>query len=287
MMKLVTYNIQYGKGLDGQVDLDRIADEIHGADIIALQEVERFWPRTGNVDQVAELYTHFNDYYWAYGAGVDLHVEGSTPQAPRRRQFGNMLLSRFPLLYSRHHLLPKYGSTGPLSIQRSAIEASIHIGDFAIRFYSVHLTHLSAETRLPQIEKLLDIHQKAQYEGAPVSGNLSGMDLESGVDSQQVPDLAIMMGDFNFQPDSREYNRIIGPISDYGGHVSNPVGLVDAWCECGNDKMDGKTSDVNKVPARLDYCFVSAQIRDRIKSCRVDTTATGSDHRPVWIEIDL
>lgn len=54
-MKLVTYNIQFGKGLDGRVDLDRIADEIRGADIIALQEVERFWPRSGNTDQVASL----------------------------------------------------------------------------------------------------------------------------------------------------------------------------------------------------------------------------------------
>ena len=81
-MKLVTYNIQYGKGLDGQVNLERIADEIRGADIIALQEVERFWPRTGNLDQVAELYARFNDYYWAYGAGVDLHVEDSESDRP-------------------------------------------------------------------------------------------------------------------------------------------------------------------------------------------------------------
>ena len=286
-MKLVTYNIQFGKGLDGRVDLDRIADEIRGADIIALQEVERFWPRSGNTDQVASLCSDFSDYYRVYGAGVDMHVEHSTPQTPRRRQFGNLLLSRFPIQYSRHHLLPKYGSTGPLSIQRSTIEASIQTGDFAVRFYSVHLTHLSFETRMPQIEKLLDIHQKAQFEGAPVSGNVSGMDWESGVDDQQVSNLAVMMGDFNFQPDSREYDRIIGPISGYGGHISNPVGLVDAWCECGNDKMDSSTAVVDSAPARLDYCFVSAQIRDRIKSCRVDTTATGSDHRPVWIEIDF
>ena len=46
MMKFVTYNIQYCKGQDGQVDPERIAKEVAGADIIALQEVERFWPRT-------------------------------------------------------------------------------------------------------------------------------------------------------------------------------------------------------------------------------------------------
>lgn len=40
-MKFVSYNIQYGIGLDGRLDLPRIASEIEGADIIALQEVKR------------------------------------------------------------------------------------------------------------------------------------------------------------------------------------------------------------------------------------------------------
>jgi len=37
-MKIVTYNIQYGRGKDGRFDLERIAEEIGGADLIALQE---------------------------------------------------------------------------------------------------------------------------------------------------------------------------------------------------------------------------------------------------------
>ncbi len=51
MVKLVSYNIQYGLGKDGAYDLDRITDEIRDADIIALQEVERFWKRSGMVDE--------------------------------------------------------------------------------------------------------------------------------------------------------------------------------------------------------------------------------------------
>ncbi len=38
-MKIVTYNIRYGLGLDNQYDLERIADSVRGADIIGLQEV--------------------------------------------------------------------------------------------------------------------------------------------------------------------------------------------------------------------------------------------------------
>ena len=44
-MRFVTYNIQYGKGRDGRFDLRRIADAVREADVIALQEVERYWIR--------------------------------------------------------------------------------------------------------------------------------------------------------------------------------------------------------------------------------------------------
>ncbi len=44
-MKLVTYNIQFGRGKYDRFDLARIAKAVNGADIIAMQEVERFWNR--------------------------------------------------------------------------------------------------------------------------------------------------------------------------------------------------------------------------------------------------
>ncbi len=49
-MKLVSYNIQYTKGRDGRFDTARIVESLQGADIIALQEVERNWPRTAMAD---------------------------------------------------------------------------------------------------------------------------------------------------------------------------------------------------------------------------------------------
>ena len=49
-MQLVTYNIQYGTGKDGTVDLRRIASEIASADVIAMQEVDRFWSRSNMTD---------------------------------------------------------------------------------------------------------------------------------------------------------------------------------------------------------------------------------------------
>ena len=285
-MHFLTYNIQYAKGRDGKVDLARIIGEVEGADVIALQEVERNWARSGNVDQVRLIGEALRGYFWVYGAGVDLHVDGATSAENSRRQFGNMLLCRFPILSSRHHLLPKYASSGPLSIQRSCIEATVRFGEKLLRLYSIHLTHLSAATRMPQVEALLAIHRNAVFEGAPVSGDVSGTDW-GDVGEQSVPVDAVLLGDFNFQPDSAEYARIVGPLSDYGGRIENPTGFVDAWCAAGHAIDGGHTSDVNDLPARLDYCFVSHALKSKITACRVDTSATGSDHFPLSTEIAL
>lgn len=287
-MRLATYNIQFGRGKDDRFDLERIAGELEGADVIALQEVERNAARSGNVDQAAELARLLGDYWWVYGAGVDLHAPAASHAASgfARQQFGNMLLSRQPILSSRNHLLPKYASLGPLSIQRSALEAVVDTAAGPVRFYSVHLTHVCAQTRLPQIEELLRIHRDAPFEGAALSGADVRQEYGQGV-PDELPRLAILMGDFNAQPDSQEYERMAGPDSPYGGRVTHPEGFVDAWVSAGNSRVEGVTAKIHGVPVCLDYCFVSARLANRIKSVSVDEAAQGSDHEPVWVEIDL
>jgi endonuclease/exonuclease/phosphatase family metal-dependent hydrolase len=49
-MKIVTCIIQFGLGKDNRHDLARVASEVKDADIIALQEVDRHWQRSGCVD---------------------------------------------------------------------------------------------------------------------------------------------------------------------------------------------------------------------------------------------
>ncbi len=50
---MATYNIRHGLGTDGVIDLDRTAATIRatGARVVALQELDRFWPRPGVTDQ--------------------------------------------------------------------------------------------------------------------------------------------------------------------------------------------------------------------------------------------
>lgn len=63
-MKLVSYNIQYGLGREGRYDLARVADEVRGADLVALQEVDRYWQRSRCVDAPAVLGSHLSEYHW-------------------------------------------------------------------------------------------------------------------------------------------------------------------------------------------------------------------------------
>ncbi|MED5516077.1 MAG: endonuclease/exonuclease/phosphatase family protein, partial [SAR324 cluster bacterium] len=66
MLSIVSWNIQYGKGADGLIDMHRIADVIQEGglpDILCLQEVSRNDPDTANgSDQVNELKTLFPNY---------------------------------------------------------------------------------------------------------------------------------------------------------------------------------------------------------------------------------
>ena len=62
-MKLVTYNIRFGLGADQKIDLERITDTVKNADIIALQEVERYWQRSGMTDQPEIISKHLKNYY--------------------------------------------------------------------------------------------------------------------------------------------------------------------------------------------------------------------------------
>lgn len=54
-MKVISDNIRFGLGSDHNIDLERIANTVREADIIGLQEVERFWDRSGMVDQLEVL----------------------------------------------------------------------------------------------------------------------------------------------------------------------------------------------------------------------------------------
>jgi endonuclease/exonuclease/phosphatase family metal-dependent hydrolase len=288
-MKLVTYNIQYGVGLDRRYDIARIAEAVRGADVIALQEVCRNNPNNGGRDMVAELSEALPDYFSVYGSNFEANVGSHVKDARARTmtfQLGNMVLSKTPIHLSRNLLLPRTKSFEAMNFQRGALEALIETPLGFIRFYSTHLDHRSPIERAKQIRFLHERLLNYPFEG----GGLSGL-AEVGLPEPPCPEAFIVMGDFNMLADSPEYRAIAGdPDHDFGMPLTADL-AVDAARRLGAAGADLVTwvdpdrPDDASRHKRIDYLFTSASLAGHLKRLWVDRQAVGSDHLPVWLEL--
>lgn len=288
-MKIVSYNIQYGIGMDGQYNIGRIADAVREADVIALQEVTRNSPNNQGRDMVAEIAEALPDHFFVYGAPFEVDMGSAIEKGRavnRRFQFGNMVLSKTPILSSRNLILPRMRTYDLLNLQRGALEALIATPLGPIRFHSVHLDHTSPAERMHQVEWLLEKALAYAKEG----GALTGVS-EFGFPEPPHPDAFILMGDFNLTPDSAEYSRIVGRPDVEFGLTRRSFLAVDAARAAGASSSDRITWIDAKHPADperrrcLDYIFVHAELAPHVKASRVDDDAVGSDHRPIWAEL--
>ncbi len=96
-VRVLSYNIHHAEGVDKVLDVERIARVIRSADpdLVALQEVDRNATRTGSVDQPAELAKRTG---LAGAFGPNIPLPGG--------DYGNAVLSRWPILRSENHRLP-------------------------------------------------------------------------------------------------------------------------------------------------------------------------------------
>ena len=287
-MKCVSYNIQFGFGDDAAFDLGRIVDAVRGADVIALQEVTRNSPMNEGRDLVADIRAMLPDYFAAYGPNLEADVGSHVRDGKAvdvRLQFGNMILSRTPILTSRNLLLPRTRSYDHVNLQRGALEAMIGTPFGPVRFYSVHLDHRGADERLAQIGFLMARVIGHAIEGGAVTG-IS----ELGFPEPPVPEAYVVMGDFNMLPGSPEYCAVAGAPDHEFGTPRVARHAVDAGLLPGGDLTPTcvnleDPADVSRHK-RLDYCFVHPLLASKVKSVRVDTAARGSDHKPVWLELE-
>jgi endonuclease/exonuclease/phosphatase family metal-dependent hydrolase len=289
-MRIVTYNIQYGTGLDGRYDSARIADAVRGADVIALQEVCRNNPRNGGRDMVAELMAALPDYFFVYGPNFEANL-GSYMRDGRAEtrmfQFGNMILSKTPIHLSRNLLLPRNRSYEAMNFQRAALEALIETPLGFVRFYSTHLDHRGPAERLAQIRYLRERILNYPLEG----GGLSGL-AEIGLPEPPCPEAFVLVGDFNMLAGSPEYVELTGaPDHEFGQPLTANL-AVDTAARLGASGDDVATwvdpvrpEDASRYK-RIDYIFSSASLAGRLKRLWVDAKAVGSDHRPVWLELE-
>ena len=269
-MLFTTYNMHYGVGSDGRYDVGRIADVLAEADIACLQEVARGWRENGHSHQAAEIARRLNRYYLFHGAmeadASTLHADGSIEN--RRRSFGNAIVSRWPIAWSRGAMLPKKRLASEFDLQRGYIEAVVMAPEGPLRIYCTHLSHVGSEQRLPQVEALMVAVRDCEMTGATWDGEASETFLFQEP-APAVPTAAIVAGDLNFTPHHPEYGRM------------SAAGLRDTWQAAGN----GETG-VESFPGRgrVDHVFATPDLASRVSRAWIDHSTPASDHWPVFVE---
>lgn len=271
MSAIVTWNIQAGRGCDGVTDLGRIAAATRAlgdADVVCFQEVSRNDPEIASgADQAAELGSLFPEFQSFFAAGVDR----DTPGKNKRRQFGNLLLSRLPVLQVFRHLLPRPADGGLKHMQRVAIEAVVQAAGGPLRVVTTHLEYYSVKQRRAQIERLRSLQGEISDNAAapPAAG-------QTPYEVLPRPVSLVLCGDFNLLPDDAEYRLL------FSGKDSL---LVDAWRKTHPGKAHPPTTGLydrkqwKKGGHCRDYFALSPDLAPRIASLVMDESSDASDHQ--------
>jgi endonuclease/exonuclease/phosphatase family metal-dependent hydrolase len=181
-MNVMTWNIRHALGNDDCLDLDRVIAVIRAAnpDVVALQEIDRYWPRSNGQDQPTLLASAL-DMDVTYGANLIEPATGS--------EYGTLILSRNPIAASDNLLFPLHNGFEP----RGRLSAAIDTSDLGkILYLNTHLqvgsTTTEAEAAAQRLEQATIIAQT--------------------VDASPIP--VVLCGDFNATPESPE----LAPIRD-------------------------------------------------------------------------
>lgn len=175
-LRVMTYNIHVGVGMDKKLDLQRIADVLNAQhpDLVGLQEVDRGVKRTEGKDEIAELgkLTAMN-----YAFAHNLDYQGG--------QYGVAILSRFPIKQIDHR---KYENRREAE-RRGMLRVEVELSGRIINFVTTHLDYQFADGRVFETEQLLKFL-------ASVKGPL------------------IVVGDFNDEPSGDAYKLMLTGFQD-------------------------------------------------------------------------
>ena len=172
-IRVLTYNIHHGEGVDGKFDLPRIAAVIKSAspDLVALQEVDQGTARASGVDQPAEL-ARLTGMEVVFGRNIDFEGGG----------YGTAVLSRLPVkAHSSVKLRSFYAGTAEKPEQRGVQIVEIgEPGEAGLVFLSTHLDYRP--------------HERERMASAEAINKLAAKYGER---------LMILAGDLNAEPQSR------------------------------------------------------------------------------------
>jgi endonuclease/exonuclease/phosphatase family metal-dependent hydrolase len=283
-MIVITWNIQWGRGVDGRVDLQRIVDTARNLgdfDILCVQEVADNYPGlagAGNANQFAQLAALLPGFHATGGIAVERHTAGLG-----RQRFGNMILSRQAPAQVLRHQLPWPADPVKPSMPRMALEAVFDTATGPVRVLTTHLEYYAPGQRGAQIEALRDLQTEAASHASNARpANQAGRPFEPRARDGR----AILCGDFNC--DARD-----PPIARLQEPLAGAPSWVDAWALAHPGQARPHTVGVYDFaqwqgqPHCFDFFFVSQDLAPRVRRVEIDGLTQASDHQPLLLEIDL
>lgn len=193
-VRALSFNIHGGLG-GGGLRLGTVAEEIEatGADVVFLQEVDRFRGRSRGTDQPSILADRLGMHV-AFGSNVRHPPTGRGRPAG---QYGTAVLSRWPITDQRNIALPNERGLE----QRGLLFAALDLDGTRIHVYGTHLQHTRGSIRLRQMRAVTQV-----------------------VAADPVPHL--LAGDFNAEPGSPALNTVGRYLLDPWPVVGEGAGLT-------------------------------------------------------------
>lgn len=277
IMRIISWNIQWGRGADGRVDLSRTIDALRAlgpAELIGLQEVARGFPSLSGEDDdgVARLAAAFPEHEAVFAPAVDAPGERGG-----RGQFGNLLLSSLPVLQVIRHALPFPADGRVPNMPRSCLEAVVEAPSGPLRVLVTHLEYYSAPQRQAQVDALRALQREAMTHAGVVA---RGKESSPVFAARPRPERAVLWGDFNMEAGSEDYRRMADGDSPWR----------DAWTLAHGDAPHAPSVGLHGAgwpdrPYCCDYFWVSESLAANVGDVRVDAATAASDHQPLVLEL--
>ena len=280
---LITWNIQSCRGCDGVVDPARIVRtcrEMADADVLCFQEVARNFPDlpgSRGEDQFALLAAELPGYHLVEGIAVDLRAPDGS-----RRQFGNALYSRAPVLQAFRHLLPFPADPAVPGMPRVAVEAVVRSPWGPLRVTTTHLAYYSSTQRAAQVERLRGLQAEAAGHAQDIAQGHGGP-----FATMPRPVSSVLTADFNFRPEDPLCARLQDPMG------AGVPAYRDIWSIAHPGTPHAPTLGVyDKVQWPGDaYCcdfiFVTEDLAPRVEEVAVNGATDASDHQPVLLRLRI
>jgi endonuclease/exonuclease/phosphatase family metal-dependent hydrolase len=276
-MKILTWNIQWGLGIDKKFDLARgmAYARATDADIICLQEIADGYADLEGSDgenQFEIIRDLMSEFHAFEGIAVDVPRHGGG-----RKRFGNMLLSRLPVGRVMRHILPWGGDITP-NMPRVVVDAIVMASFGPVHIMTTHLEYSSAFLRGYEVEGLRTIHRLAAERAARPSVKTYGPFVPHSETAS-----SLIMGDFNMLPNDPLKTLIEEPFGE------DVPALYDAWKIKNGDASHPPSfciyDQTYNLPHCCDFMFVSEDLVERIEDIAYDGNTQISDHQPVLLTL--